>query len=1304
MTTLVLQAAGSAIGSFFGGPIGAIAGRALGAIAGSAIDGALLGGGGRTIQGPRLGDMEGLTAAEGAAIPRVYGRARVGGHLIWATRFEEVTSTATRSSGGGKGGLAPRQKERTFSYFANVAIALCDGPITFVRRIWADGREIDQSRLTMRIYRGDDAQMPDALIIAKEGAGNAPAYRGTAYVVFERFALAEYGNRVPQFSFEVVRALPGLREQVRAVNLIPGSSEFAYQTVAVSRMLGPGASQAENRNQLQATSDVVASLDQLQALCPQLTGVSIITSWFGDSLDVATCSVAPRVDNAIKLTEGGTWSVAGLDRTSARLVSLVDGVPAYGGTPSDAALLSLIAEIKRRGLKVTLYPFMMMDIARGNTLPNPYGGTSQPAFPWRGRITCRPAPGQPGSPDGTALVVPGIAAFVGTVTPSDLSLDSGAVTCAKPDEWSFRRHILHHARLAEAAGGVDGFVIGSEMIGLTRVRSASGVYPFVAALQGIAADARAMLGPQTRITYAADWTEYGAHVLGGGQEVRFPLDPLWAHPAISAVGIDWYPPISDWRDGIDHLDAEIARSGTDPDYLTLRQTSGEAFDWYYAGDAARNAQLRAPITDGAAGKPWIYRAKDMASWWRNPHIERVGGIELATSTAWLPGTKPIWLTETGCPAVDKGANSPNVFPDPKSSENGLPPFSSGQRDDLMLLRALEAQVGVFDPSSPRFSALANPLNAGGTLRMLAPDDMALWAWDARPFPAFPMLETVWSDGANWQKGHWLNGRLESAPLDRLIAAILGDHDLPEAGQLGIDDIVDGYVIDRPMSAREAIEPLIRLFGLDARFSGGQLLVNGRAIRQPVTIGPDELVLDRDNRPFSLRRAQESELPRELRIGFIDGAWEYRRAASRSRRLGGSARREVALDGAIVSHRAQVDDLADQRLKEAWISREAVKFSVSPRQIALEPGDAVHLDIDGTTRLFRIGEIDDGEVRRVTAVSAERSLESSVHAARDLARLPAVQAIAARPFAVPVELPLACAGEQPLMHLATFARPWPGTLDLLRSTDGDSFSSAGAADRPALIGTLLTPLPPGPVWRWNRSPGIEIRIEGGMLQSISDASALAGLNSFAVQGPDGLWEVLTAASAELIGPQSYRLSRLVRGIGGSESAALRAAPVGSRIVGVDEALVPLTSDLADLGRSIRYRVVPPGVDAADPAVLSLLASSAGLALKPLSPVHIKARRTPSGIEISWIRRTRIGGDNWELAEPPLSEASEAYLLTIHAGGIPVRTVRLQVPMFSYSGAGEIADFGSMQTLLDVAVAQISDVVGAGAVRRGLIPVR
>src|SRR5690606_17771833 len=124
------------------------------------------------------------------------------------------------------------------------------------------------------------------------------------------------------------------------------------------------------------------------------------------------------------------------------------------------------------------------------------------------------------------------------------------------------------------------------------------------------------------------------------------------------------------------------------------------------------------------------------SWWENAHYERVEGEELPAPTVWLPRSKPIWLTEIGCPAVDKGANAPNVFPDPKSSSAALPPFSSGGRDDLIQRRTLQAVMDVYGSD-----AAANPVSPVYDATMVDPERTALWTWDARPYPAFPLAET-----------------------------------------------------------------------------------------------------------------------------------------------------------------------------------------------------------------------------------------------------------------------------------------------------------------------------------------------------------------------------------------------------------------------------------------------------------------------------------------------------------------------------------------------------------------------------------
>ncbi len=154
----------------------------------------------------------------------------------------------------------------------------------------------------------------------------------------------------------------------------------------------------------------------------------------------------------------------------------------------------------------------------------------------------------------------------------------------------------------------------------------------------------------------------------------FHLDPLWAHPEIDAVGIDNYMPLSDWRSSAQHADNTIAVHEKDLDYLSGNIYAGEGYDWYYASSDARAQQDRTPIADGAAGEAWVWRFKDLKSWWQNAHFDRPNGVKAATPTAWVPGSKPLWLTELGCGAVDLAATSPMHFPTQRALNTKHPIF------------------------------------------------------------------------------------------------------------------------------------------------------------------------------------------------------------------------------------------------------------------------------------------------------------------------------------------------------------------------------------------------------------------------------------------------------------------------------------------------------------------------------------------------------------------------------------------------------------------------------------------------------
>ena len=1287
MATVVLQAAGAVVGTMLGGPVGGVIGRALGAAAGAFVDQQLFGGGGRTVKGPRLNDLRVMASSEGAPVPRLWGRMRVSGQVIWATDFQERQQT---DSQGGKGG-SRRNKVRTYSYYANFAVALCEGEIDGIGRVWADGRDFDLSEVTARIYNGSETQEPDSLIVAMMGWDNAPAYRGTAYVVFERLPLADFGNRLPQLSFEVIRAGGGAETEVNAVSIIPGSTEFGYDTQVVTREVEEGVTESENAHAAAQQSDWSVSIGQLTSTCRNLEAAALVVAWFGTDLRCGEARVRPGVVDSHKTTEPETWSVSGIGREAALRVSLAGEGPAYGGTPSDASVIRAIRDLKRRGLAVMFHPFVLMDIPVGNAKPDPYGAAEQAAYPWRGRMTCSIAPGRPGSPDRSGAVEPEIAAFLGAAQAGDFVAGEMGVSYRGPTGWGYRRMVLHYAHLAALAGGVDAFLIGSELRGLTGLRAGGNTFPFVAGLVQLAADVKAIL-PEAKVSYGADWTEYaGYRPEDASGDHFFHLDPLWASPAVGFVGIDNYMPLSDWRDGGNHADRRAGyRSIYDLGYLQSNIAGGEGFDWYYRSAEERRRQLRTPITDGAHGKPWVFRWKDLKGWWENRHFDRPGGVERASPTAWVPGSKPIWFTEAGCAAVNKATNAPNAFTDAKSAEDLLPFFSSGARDDMMQNAYVRAVSGYW-----RAKGSHNPVSAtyGGT--MVEGRRIFYWAWDARPFPQFPAREDVWSDAVNYARGHWLNGRIGALPLARLVALVCEAYGVRDVETEGIEGLVAGFQIERTMSARDALEGLMMAYGIDAAESGGTLRFFMRGAEAVMRLSPDALVETEPDAPLvELTRAQETDLPARVRLAYLESALDYRIAAVEARQAGGTSRRDLLIDLPAAVTQADAQKRAEVTLQEAWSSREAAAFALPPSLLPLEPGDVISLERGEGPMLIRIEEVTDGGFTKVRG----RSFVPAVHEAADAPQRgesadgPVVYG---RPAAVLLDLPLA--GDTVSAHapwLAATAKPWPGALAVNRRTGSASFSFNRLIESRATMGFLTSGLSAGPLHVFDRGNAFDVRLTTGVLSSVSMAELFQGLNAAAIGSPETGWEIIQFGQAELTGERDYRLSLLLRGQSGSSPEMLALRGPGQRFVLLDEAVVQPVLSLAQAGLEQAWRIGPSQYDAAR-AQAELSHRSLRLGLRPLSPCQLRAVRSGGDVLFSWIRRSRLAGEDWEEGEVPLAEEREDYRLDILSGSAVRRSVRLAAPEYRYGAAEIAADFGSDPGSFRLRIAQVSTVFGAGA---------
>ncbi|MBN8629975.1 MAG: glycoside hydrolase TIM-barrel-like domain-containing protein [Rhodobacterales bacterium] len=1292
MATLLLSAAGSMIGAGFGGTVlglsGAVIGRAVGATIGRVIDQRILGGGSEPVDVGRIDRLRLTGASEGAAIGQIWGRMRVGGQVIWATEFAE----AVRRKRTGKG--APKPKVNEYSYSVSVAIALCEGEILRVGRIWADGNEISARDLNMRVYRGTEDQLPDPLIEAVEGLGKAPAYRGVAYVVIEDLELAAYGNRVPQFSFEVVRAAQGptvkpsdtLDGAIRGVALIPGTGEYGLATTPVHYAEAPGRNRTANVHSPSGKTDFATSLDQLSEELPEAGAVSLVVSWFGDDLRCSSCTIRPKVEQKLRDGVGMPWRSGGIDRATAQSVPTVEGASIYGGSPADASVIEAIRALRAAGKDVMFYPFVLMDQVAGNLLTDPWtGAATQPALPWRGRITLSVAPGRLGTSDRTAASIAEVAAFFGAAEPAHFAVQGETINYSGPADWGYRKFILHYAHLCAVAGGVESFCIGSELRSLTQVRGDADSFPAVAELQRLASDVRGILGPQVKISYASDWSEYFGYQTDGN--VYFHLDPLWSHPDIDFIGIDNYMPLSDWRDGEVHADSAF-RSIYNIEYLQANIAGGEGFDWYYNSLEGAIAQHRLPIHDQAYGEDWVFRYKDLKSWWSNLHHNRLAGVRSDTPTSWVPFSKPFRFTEFGCAAMDKGTNQPNRFLDAKSSESGLPAWSNGRRDDLIQMQYLLATTDFW--ANEANNPVSNLYNAP----MVDMDHAYVWAWDARPFPEFPGQTAIWSDGANYAGGHWLNGRASSQPLSAVVREICWRSGVDALDVSNLFGLVRGYQQTDIVTVRSALQPLMLAFGFDVFEREGLLFFRSRTaeVQADISDGEVAIVPDLDGR-FEMTRLSDADIPGQVRLSFVDSqsSYELRSVETRYPDVESIAVSQTDLPLALT--RPEGMAAVERWLAEARIARDTARFALPRSRLSIGAGDIV--SVSGSR--YRIDRVEQTDSQLLEAVRVEPGVYvPSGRADAD---------ISVREFAPPVptfpiflDLPLLTGQEVPhAPHVAVAADPWPGSVAIWSSSEDAGYELNRLVTAPAVIGVTESPLTFHRPGLWDLGTPLRVKVMGGELSSASRTSVLNGANAMAIgDGSAGNWEVFQFADAQVVAPDTYELSVRLRGQLGSDGIMPAVWPVGSNVVLLDLALTQIDLALSSRGLARYYRIGAASRGYEDTNVVLRTEAFDGIGLRPYPIAHLRQKDQSGDILVSWTRRTRVDGDTWQSTEVPLAEEFESYLVRIIQSATIKAEYNVSVPSFTYSPAMRTAD--GVTGSFEVAVAQLSAGFGPGRFRQ------
>jgi uncharacterized protein (TIGR02217 family) len=566
-------------------------------------------------------------------------------------------------------------------------------------------------------------------------------------------------------------------------------------------------------------SDYSIAINQLQAAFPGCTTVAVVVAWFGNSADVTACQIYPSttyINGTFQQASGGSdvWRCSSLTQSSSGLIPIpqVGSSFIYGGTPSDQSIVRCIRDLKSRGLRVVFYPFILMTASgepwRGRIT---YNGTDiSSAATTAINNFLGSAAVSDFTQDATNLTV----AYSGSPTDytyrrmilhyANLCAVAGGVDLFLLGS-EFRGLEVVRGPAWTKAGTVSGG---------TTIWD----YPFVAGLVQLASDVRTVFSNagltkdttnlHNLIAYSADWSVWMGYQ-HPGENGQWPhLDQLYASSNIDLVSFDNYLPLSDWTTGNGGLDAENwlvpAPTGTWPPgpsafsglgmsgqptiysipYLKANIEGGEKFNWFYndsnnfgIGLDPNGTNLRVSLPEGDRltqsrnqyyANQQLLANKQLRWWWNNYHYavyddgDGSGWSPHGSPTEWVPNSKSITFAEYGFPACDKCTNQPNLFYSPASTESGTPFWSiwdpsasaSGdywpRRDDELYLLALQAvyEYWVTD---------GNNETVGG-VPMIQTTFMSIWNWDARPFPTFPNMVSVWGDTGDWPAGNWLGGK------------------------------------------------------------------------------------------------------------------------------------------------------------------------------------------------------------------------------------------------------------------------------------------------------------------------------------------------------------------------------------------------------------------------------------------------------------------------------------------------------------------------------------------------------------------
>lgn len=533
---------------------------------------------------------------------------------------------------------------------------------------------------------------------------------------------------------------------------------------------------------------------------------------------------------------------------------------------------------------------------------------------------------------------------------------------------------------------------------------------------------------------------------------------------------------------------------------------------------------------------------------------------------------------------------------------------------------------------------------------------------------------------------------------------------------GIDNSYElqGYAISGAKSIAATLEPIMLVWNLGVYEDNGVLTFYERGNETTLSDvrTKDWTARRHGSAPEDIARIEETptfDLPSEVSISYPDANNKDEIGEARARRIDFVSDIKEGIRIPIRMSAGLARSVAENRLWRAWNDKRTATFNLPPRFLQVTEGDIVPIEIGGETYNVRLTRVSRGADYILSCEGIVQD-NSDFDFSQDGEDVSDVDDDPAQPS----DLLLFIFNAPPLDddHVSTPGYYWAFALENYDS----NFSGGSLYESPTEAGTysIVSNSPEATIIATEDQLGsvanprifdetntLDVDVIHGTLSSVNEIDLLNGANRIVMSNG----EIIGFQTATSIGTNRYRLSKLLRGLRGTERFIGTHGADGEIGVLLDSATVQFTShNLAEIDQMRSFKAVATGQAIEDITAESF--TYAGCTVKPFPVANIEATRNGSNdVTLTWDRRTRsVYPELVATIPPPLVDGVEKYEVDLYdPSGTTVESTYtdLTSPTATINDADIVAAGYSSGDPITVKVYQISPSVGRGVEKEATV---